>query len=95
MRRYAGEVLARDEGFSAPSCETKYGAAVHRYCMHRGDLQRGMHRKAVELGVRVCTSCRVTGVDFDGRPAVTLADGTSVVADLLVGVPTGCGVALS
>lgn len=59
---YKGALLAHEDDF-ADNCRRKYGAPFAD--CHRVDLQRALVARAGELGVRVVTGARVTGINFE------------------------------
>lgn len=53
------------------------------YVIHRADFQSALYRRALDLGVRVKLASRV--VDYNPQvPRITLEDGQSFEADLIV-----------
>ena len=53
------------------------------YVAHRAHFHDAMHKRALELGVRVQVGCMVADYRAD-VPSVKLTDGTSYSADLVV-----------
>lgn len=53
------------------------------YVIHRAHFHEALYKLALELGVNVRVKSRVDKFDADA-PSVTLADGTSYTADLIV-----------
>jgi salicylate hydroxylase len=64
-----------------PQHRERYGAPY--WVVHRADLHGAMVRLAGERGVEIQTACHVVGYEEVGG-AVTLADGRTVAADLVV-----------
>lgn len=84
VHRYAdGKVLAHEENF-AKNNRRKYNAPF--VDMHRGDMQRMLYNKALELGVEVRLASRVAAIREKGdRAEIELKDGTTLSGDLIVG----------
>ncbi|KAJ9660811.1 hypothetical protein H2198_002350 [Neophaeococcomyces mojaviensis] len=84
VHRYSdGKILAHEEKF-AENNRRKYNAPF--VDMHRVDAQKMLYHKAVELGVEVRLSSRVSAVREKGNGAeVELKDGTTFPGDLVVG----------
>jgi salicylate hydroxylase len=62
----------------------KYGAPFWDF--HRADLHNCLYRRALELGAKVHTNCRVVEVEYQtGQSTVVLASGKRHTADLVVG----------
>lgn len=81
VHRYSnGETLAMEEEFDV-KMRKKYGAPF--VDMHRVDLQKALHAKAIELGVDVRLGARVSKVDCDAAE-IYLESGDKVVGDLVV-----------
>ncbi|KAJ6000802.1 hypothetical protein N7481_001211 [Penicillium waksmanii] len=53
------------------------------YVIHRADFHTALHRRALDLGVRIKLASRVTEYNTQG-PSIFLEDGTTVSADLIV-----------
>jgi salicylate hydroxylase len=53
------------------------------YVVHRAHFHDALYKRALELGVDVRVASRVTGYNLD-EPSVSVADGTTLSADLLV-----------
>jgi salicylate hydroxylase len=53
------------------------------WVIHRAHFHDALLRRALELGVEIRTGCKVVNYDFD-EPSVTLEDGSTHVADLVV-----------
>ncbi|PSN70797.1 FAD/NAD(P)-binding domain-containing protein [Corynespora cassiicola Philippines] len=94
---YKGKVLAYEDKFDK-KIRQKYGAPFSD--CHRVDLQRGLVKRAEELGVKVVLGARVVNMDTNVAPEdtpdstasptlklarVTLENGTSYMADLIIG----------
>jgi salicylate hydroxylase len=81
VHRYSnGKILAMEEDFDV-KMRKKYGAPF--VDMHRVDLQKSLHTKAVELGVNVRLGARVSKVDCNAAE-ICLESGEKVVGDLVV-----------
>jgi salicylate hydroxylase len=80
LRRWeGGEILGSSP--LMPEVERKYGAP--QYVVHRADIHTAMMEQAQKVAdIRV--NSMVLSVDFD-KPSVTLVDGTSLEADVVVG----------
>jgi salicylate hydroxylase len=82
VHRYSdGKVLAMQDNFDK-KMRAKYGAPF--LDLHRVDLQKALAQRAKDLGVTLSLNSKVTTVDFDSS-TVHLEDGSTHVADLLVG----------
>lgn len=82
VHRYAdGKVLAIEEDFHIKMRE-KYGAPFVE--LHRGDLQKMLYERAVELGVCVRLGARVVQVSLESCQ-VLLESNEKLTADLIVG----------
>ena len=64
-----------------PHFRNAFGAPY--YVVHRAHLHEAMQRLAKELGVRILTASKVTGIDMDA-PSLTLQDGCTFGGDLIV-----------
>ena len=54
------------------------------WLIHRGDYHRILYERALELGVTVNVGCPVKSVN-ESVPSVTLVNGTTFKADLIIG----------
>jgi len=82
VHRYSGDVLAQTKHFDADVMK-KYGAPF--IDMHRVDLQKALHRKAVKLGVKFVMNQRVDTMDFSQpRAKATTKSGECFTVDLVV-----------
>jgi len=70
VHRYDGTKLLAHEPHFQDQIHERYGSPF--WGMHRVDLQRAMARRAKELGAVVHLNAKVTSVDFNASPSVTL-----------------------
>lgn len=70
-----------------PDFRDNFGAPY--YVVHRAHLHSALHKRAVELGVEVNVNSKVVDYDLD-TPSVTLEDGSTHTADLVVAADGGC-----
>jgi salicylate hydroxylase len=64
-----------------PQFSENFGAPY--YVIHRAHFHDALHRQALKLGVQVMINSRVEAYD-PSKPSITLADGRSFGADLVV-----------
>lgn len=69
-----------------PEVERKYGAP--QYVVHRADVHTAMMEQT-ERVAEVRVASMVVSIDFD-KPSVTLANGATLEADLIVGADGKC-----
>jgi salicylate hydroxylase len=82
LREYkTGSVLS--EANLVPDGVTKYGYPY--WHIHRADFHRAMLERALELGVQVHIDSKVTDIDFNYPPRVTVAGGDVYTGELVVG----------
>jgi len=82
VHRYTGDLLAQTQQFDEDMMR-KYGAPF--IDMHRVDLQRALHDRAVELGVKFEMLQRVEHMDYSqAKPKITTKAGDCFTADLAV-----------
>ncbi|KAH8882514.1 FAD/NAD(P)-binding domain-containing protein [Thozetella sp. PMI_491] len=82
VHRYSGEALHQESNFHA-KVNAKYGAPF--VDVHRADLQRALHARAVELGVKFSLGERVVSMDPIGsQPTLKTASGKTFKGDLVV-----------
>ena len=54
--------------------------------LHRHDLQLVLYKRALEIGIDVQFGKRLSSLDLaQASPVVTFEDGTTLIADLVVG----------
>lgn len=86
MYNYEGKILAHEDGFDR-NIRKKYGAPFSD--CHRVDLQQAMVKRAMELGVKVELSAKVSNLDFGSekgsKATITTERGKKYEADLVVG----------
>lgn len=81
MHRYSdGKLLALEKEFNT-KIRSKYGAPF--LDLHRVDLQRALHERAVSLGVIFHLAEKVSSIDFS-IPEVTTESGSKYRSDLIV-----------
>ena len=81
VHRYSGELLADDTHFSE-HIRAKYPSPF--IDLHRVDLQRALHDRAVQLGVAFHMDARLENVDFS-TATVSTSSGQFYTADLIIG----------
>lgn len=77
---FNGELLASRDDYDEQ--------VLHRYefplwTLHRVDLQRGLTRRAIDLGVEIHYSSRITDID-SSKPTITFANGEKRQGDIVV-----------
>jgi salicylate hydroxylase len=82
VHRYDGTKLLAHEPHFQNQIHERYGSPF--WGMHRVDLQRAMARRAKELGVEVHLSAKVTLVNLNASPSVTLESGTVIPCDVIL-----------
>ena len=83
---YKGKVLAHEDGFG-DNIRRKYNAPFSD--SHRVDLQKGLAKRAADLGANLVLNARVAELDFGtqkgDKATVTTSAGDKYTADLVIG----------
>jgi salicylate hydroxylase len=80
VHNFNGEILAGWDDY-AEEVLRRYGSPF--WTLHRVDLQCGLTRRAIDLGVQIQYSCRVIDVD-SSQTTITFSNGEKRCGDLVV-----------